>query len=73
MKTLETRLERLLTEPRPYSREWLDEAAALVVEVAETRRRALRFHRRSQAAEAEALREGRRADALRRRLTARAA
>lgn len=71
MKPLEHRLEGLLTEPRVYDGKWLDKAAAMVVEVAETRQRALRMHRRCQAAEAESMREGRRADRMARQLRAR--
>ena len=67
--TVERRLADFLAKgPAPYSRGWIDEASALVAEVALCRKSFQRVHRRAQRGEALAHREGKRADSLARQL-----
>jgi len=61
---LEDRVAEMLTTPRLYHKCWLDAAAVTVAEVGLLRRSFQRLHRRAQQAEAQALREGRRADRM---------
>lgn len=61
---IERRFSELLATSRIYHREWVDRSAAALAELEQLRRRAQRLHRRAQQAEAQALREGRRADRM---------
>jgi hypothetical protein len=63
MKAIEEKLASIIADRRT-TRAWLDAASSAIGEVAVLRKSFQRMHRRAQRAEAQALREGKRADAL---------